>query len=277
MQDATTITHAASSNHDRGLPTLIQIATLLRCHAQVHICKLAPRLPTTRQPAGLIVKVVWKFAVDLCGADGHRAVKVNGDHWRATIASNLCKYMQQQLRATNCEAWYQHLALLPCALLKNRSQFRERLLGGSMVAIAIRGLQEHQVRGRARHGIAKDGHALLTNITGEHDGLGDAAFSDAEFNTCGPQDVSGILKACGDAISHFNQLLVLMAAHARNDGVHFGGPVQRHCVWRCTGPFFPAVFTRSVALLDLGRVTQDQFRQRTTCMRCVHCAGKTNQ
>ena len=146
-----------------------------------------------------------------------------------------------------------------------------------MVAISVRGLQEHQVGGRTQHRIAQDRHALLTNIARKHDGLGGAAFSNAEFNTCGPKDVPGILEAGGDAIGHFNQLLVIMAAHARNDGVHFSGPVQRYCIWSCASTFFPAVFANGVALLDLGRVTQDQFRQRTTCMRCMHCTGKTYQ
>jgi hypothetical protein len=112
------------------------------------------QVPGLLHGQGFRVEQLDMLLVDLRRLDGHRAVHVDGKPRQGLALEGAGQEVQQQLSTADGEHGDQDLAPGLDRLADNFPGLDGRLVQGAVIAVAVGGFHEHEVRVFERHGVA---------------------------------------------------------------------------------------------------------------------------
>src|SRR5262245_62336848 len=100
--------------------------------------------------------------------NGHWAVQVNGEGLHFLLAKQNGEVIQNLLRTSDRERWHQHLSIIPRYLLDDLLKLGNGFGVGSMVAVAIGGLQENHISPLEQVKFTNNWQRLWTQVAGKY-------------------------------------------------------------------------------------------------------------
>ena len=257
MQNPPRVAHARSRHDEAGPGKVIDPPRFFRRGRHSHRRQVLRERLRLQERQRLIIKQLLMTGIDVGRLDRHRTVEKHRERRHLAFAKRPCQQRGQQLRPAHGKRRHQHLAFPRDRLLQDLDEFVDRLAEGSVIVVAIRGLEKDQVCLGKRLGVAQDQGAFRPQVARERDGTLRAVLFDEQLQAGRAQHVAGLDKPRPDARSHRDRIVIGHGFELPENPLNVLDRVER-MDRRFVGPHLLPVDPLCVLSLDLGRVAQDQ-------------------
>ena len=224
MDDATAFTHARARDHDEG-PLLVveRLGQLARLHV-VHAVRMEGIPAFADELLGLGVVALGVVHEGRGGLPGQRRVDEDGDLGNGLPPAQAGQRVDEILGAPDAEGRHEDLAAGALHAAEDGHERLFRVLDGLVLAQAVGGLREDDVRPGQRLGVAEDGIGAAPQVAREVDA---EAVVPLQEHAGRAEDVARVPERGPEALDHVERLVVRMRAEALERTVHVLLDVER--------------------------------------------------